>query len=149
MPLPYAEFTQLIGSMFLTEPPCKELGVYVPSIAGNRRLDRVCGVQDEGGIRINHLLSTIQEHSKDVIELWKKLAEDLKSMISEPPWILHTLAGEKLRHWLYPGMPTFVIVLESGEEDREKTLAKCCYGLGEDFKRMCESQWYEDMSLES
>lgn len=100
---------------------------------GNGYLDRLAGIRDEGGIRISHLLSTLQHHNKDAIEWWKCLAENLKNMISERLWTTNTLAGEKLRHWIYSGMLTIVIVFESADEDRE------------DFQRICERQWYEDI----
>jgi hypothetical protein len=72
-PLPEADFAQLIGSMFLTDPPCKSLGVYVPRV-GSGSLEPVTKILDVDGIRVGHVLSTLREHSNVALDTWHKQA---------------------------------------------------------------------------
>ena len=57
--LPEPEFSRLIGSMFLTQPPCKSLSIHTDS----GYLEPVARIVDPGGIRIGQLLSTLEQCS--------------------------------------------------------------------------------------
>jgi len=142
-PLPETEFFELIGSMFLTEPPCQALGIYVPRL-GAATLEPVTKICDVDGIRVGHLLSTLQAHCGGILDLWSNQVPALRQKILTTPWPKFTFAVDKLTPWWYYGFPTFVLFLES-MEDREVPLARYAHTFGEDFERVCQSQWYEDV----
>jgi len=143
-PLSDTKFVELIGSMFLTEPPCQALGIFVPGRLGAATLEPVTTICDVNGIRIGHLLSTLQAHCGSVVDLWSHEIPALRQQILTTPWPKFTFAVDKLFPWWYYGRPTFVLFLES-MEDREVPLARYAHTFGEDYERVCQSQWYEDI----
>jgi hypothetical protein len=81
-PLPKDTFTRLIGSMFLAEPPCKTVGIYVPNFPVP---ERVAKIHDAGGIRVGHFLSTLEDYSGQIIDIWKSQAQAIRKDISDSP----------------------------------------------------------------
>jgi hypothetical protein len=139
--LPEADFTQLIGSMFLTDPPCKAIGVYVPRV-GSGSLEPVAKILDVDGIRVGHLLSTLQEHCNVALDTWHKQAEKLRRDISESHWIKFTANWQKRYPWSCPGFPKFTVFFEQVEEI-SVPIAKVIHYHGEDFEGLCFEEWHQ------
>lgn len=77
-------FTDLVGSMFATEPPCKAIGIYIHTTGGTT-LNPVAKVCDANGIRIGSLLATFESHCSTVLEAWEKEAQKLRKEFEKLP----------------------------------------------------------------
>ena len=142
----HADFTELIGSMFLTEPPCRALGIYDTRLrrCSLGAITRVC---DEGGVRIGHFLSALREPADEVLTLWLNQATEVRRAIHEPHWTAFTRAQDKHHTWIYYGSPKYVVFL--GQiDDGSDTLAKEVHSFGEDFSRVSEGEGYSNVTTD-
>jgi hypothetical protein len=99
-----------IGSMHVTNPPCKTLGVYhasegfelYPSF--NKLLFRV---HNGGGVRIAELVTALESCASTVVSSWRQSVENHRQGIAVSHWIDD--------RWRLPAAPTIVICLNSDE----------------------------------
>jgi hypothetical protein len=145
-PLPDDAFAQLIGPMFITEPPCKSLGIYASQL-GTSNLHLLARVCNEDGIRIHQFLSALEEHAKDLLHVWMGQANFLHKRIREPHWTTFTTILEKHLPWIYAGSPKFMVYLEEMNVGSE-ILAKQFYRMARNFDSKCESERYRDVATD-
>jgi hypothetical protein len=137
--LPGGNFADRIADMFLTDPPCKALGVYVdqsPS-AFLKQLARVC---DEDGIRVRPFLDALEHHANELLSTWISQANDMRQEIKESHWTDYSTAQQKRRLWKHYGSPKFVVFLEQTDVG-PPTLAQNASTYGEDFLTVRANEW--------
>jgi hypothetical protein len=135
---------KILQSMFLTQPPCKALGIYMPSrsAGGLELVGRVC---NGDGIRIGHLLAELERSLFIAIQLWRVRSQAVRQNIAQSLWTSLSTPTQKNWCWVYPGFPKLVITLESTVHT-EKTLVQSTYMQTEDFLKMWGEEWYQDLA---
>ena len=138
--LPDGKFSELIADMFLTEPPCKALGVYVdqPHQTILHRLGRIC---DEDGIRVGQFLDALQHHASELLSRWLAQAGTIRKGIAALHWTSFSTAEQMRQQWLHHGCPKFVILFEQTCEG-PATLTHNAYTYGEDYCAVRASEWF-------
>jgi len=142
-PLPQRAFDELISSMFLTEPPCKALGIYLPC----RRapvLRLVAKVRDAEGIRVGQVLRTLEQNADDALSCWKDGVKDLREDLEELYWTAFTMWEEKRNATNFEAYPKFMIFLES-DEDASTPIAKRIFPFGVETEQMRQEEWYGEL----
>jgi hypothetical protein len=100
----------LIGSMHVTNPPCKTLGIYhvdggfEPYPSYNKLVHRV---HNDSGIRIAELVSALKGCTSTVVSSWKLRVEELRTRVTRSHWIDDI--------WTVPAAPTIVICMDNHE----------------------------------
>ncbi|KAF2875985.1 hypothetical protein BDV95DRAFT_563140 [Massariosphaeria phaeospora] len=90
--LPSSQLTKIIGSFFITEPPCKSVGIYVAArepavhlcdfeVSHTRLLVRL---HNEEGVRIGQLISALMEYSAEVLADWIADTRLDRQRVAEP-----------------------------------------------------------------
>ena len=133
-------FRDLVRNMFLIQPPCKALSIYMPDIDHDWCLNLITKVQDADGIRVGHLLSQLDNHFGQVIERWHTQASTLRKAIAEPDWIELSNMGSMPCLWDIPGWPKLVIMLDAFEKSTQ-TLAHRTYYPSYQYYQLCEDEW--------
>jgi hypothetical protein len=114
--------------MFLTEPPCKALGIYVPhnNAAGLEHVTRLCDTQ---GLRVGHFLSALEQHAEDALIIWQDEAKIFRQGIQDPHWTDFTTLRQKENVWTHPGYPKFMVFLERADDQTDSPAKIVCpYG---------------------
>jgi len=142
-PLPQRAFDELISSMFLTEPPCKALGIYLPRYSG-RALRLVAKVRDAEGIRVGQVLRTLEQNADDALSCWKDGSKDFRRDIEELCWSELTRWDAKLNASNSEAYPKFIIFLEP-DEDASTPIAKRTFSLGNETKQARQEEWYGEL----
>ena len=97
-----------IGSMHVTSPPCRALGIYHNDIwethmnGSNTLLTRI---RNDQGVRISELLEALRQVAPIVLEAWFKSTEWLVKEIPQAHWIDNL--------WRVSGAPTVRIFLDN------------------------------------
>jgi len=139
-PLPQTAFDELISSMFLTEPPCKAVGIYLP----RRRapvLRLVAKIRDAGGIRVGQVLRTLEQNADDALSCWKNGVKSIEGR----DWTAFTRWDEKRRATDFEAYPKFMIFLES-DEDASTTIAKRSFPRGDETEQVRQEEWYGELN---
>jgi len=79
-----------IGSMHVTSPPCRALGIYHDDfwkMHGNGRNTLLTRIRNDQGVRISELLEALQRIAPIVLEAWFKSTEWLVKEIPQAHWI--------------------------------------------------------------
>jgi hypothetical protein len=134
----------ILQSMFLTQPPCKALGIYIPgrNFAGLGLMTRVC---NSDGIRIGHLLAELEQPLPRAIDLWRVRSQAMRQEIAQLLWTSLSTSEQKYWCWDHAGFPKLVIILESTVQN-EKTLVQSTYIQTEDFLKVWGEEWYQDLA---
>jgi len=142
-PLPQTAFDELIGSMFLTEPPCKAVGIYLPC----RRapvLRLVAKVRDAEGIRVGQVLRTLEQNADDALSWWEDEVRELRREIKNSYW-MHLMTWDEKRYASHSeAYPKFMIFLES-DEDANTPIAKRIFPLGIETEQIRQEEWYGEL----
>jgi len=143
-PLPANVFESTIGSMYLTQPPCKTLGLYLTYQDGEHLhlLERVHSVD---GIRVQEFLTALQHHSAEAYRTWRNRAAKLKQAIAQPHWTSFSYGYWRRKFWTVPGCPRFAIFLED-VDGAEHTMTKSAFCWCEYLRDVCQKEWYEDIA---
>jgi len=142
-PLPQTAFDELISSMFLTEPPCKAVGIYLPRRSAPV-LRLVAKIRDAGGIRVGQVLRTLEQNADDALTCWKDGVKDLRRNIEGRDWTAFTRWDEKRWATDFEAYPKFTIFLES-DEDASTTIAKRFFPRGDETEQMRQEEWYGEL----
>jgi hypothetical protein len=124
---------QTLGSMFLTQPPCKALGVYLAnSTSGHLR--RLTNIQHATGITVGRFFSALEPRLHVVMEDWKNEVEKMTGKLCTTHWTAFTYAEQRRMFWDFRGLPSIVVFLEPMGSD-VVPIARAAYshspGLGE------------------
>jgi hypothetical protein len=130
----------ILQSMFLTQPPCKSLGIYMPGVSylGMNLVTRVCNAD---GIRVGHLLAELQRNLPKAINLWRIRSQAMQKDILQSPWTTFTTFRQKHQRWITPGFPKLVVFLDSTDH-KGPTFVQSTYLQSEYHNRMWEVEWY-------
>ena len=142
--LPQTAFDELIRFMFLTEPPCKALGIYLPRRRG-RPLRSVAKVRDAEGIRVGQILRALKENADDTLSCWKDGVKDLRRDIEGLCWRAFTTCEMKRDASNFEAYPKFMIFLES-DEDASTPIAKRILPLGDETEQTRQEEWYGELN---
>jgi hypothetical protein len=107
-----------LGSMLVTQPPCKVLGIYhsqdskldrdFPYWSNSDRTSTVkllARIRNDKGVRIDQMFAILDEHAATVLESWTSRAEKLANHANDGHW------QEDI--WHVPGTPRFTLLLDS------------------------------------
>jgi hypothetical protein len=101
-----------IGRMYLTQPPCKVLGVYHQAKENaTQSTHRVPNVQllerihNAGGIRVSELLAALDRYAPVILSTWIQRVKDLAKKVETGHW------QEDI--WNVPGAPRISILLDN------------------------------------
>jgi hypothetical protein len=113
--------------MYVTQPPCKALGIYLDYVSsgGVMRFVRIGRAANHTGVKIGQLLETLQDSAVDSISRWRYLIRRNRRKIAKRPWTEYTFDQEREAMWEHlsaPPTPKFIIVLES-LQGNERNLA--------------------------
>jgi hypothetical protein len=142
-PLVNPELGKLIGSMFLTQPPIKTLGIYIPGKTEGG-LDLMVKNCNAGGVRIGDSLSEQKQFLNKAFSAWRNDVQKQKKLVSEPEWTKFSYPWQRSNIVWRPGFPKLVMFLESSESSTP-TLAKASYLESEDFYELRRNEWYEPL----
>jgi hypothetical protein len=110
-----------MGAMYVTQPPCKVLGIYH---SRNPQLKRGCltdrtpvvrlltRLHNDLGITIGEVFAALEEHATTVLSTWTARAHELADQVKTGHW------QEDI--WNVPGAPRFSILLDNsamGQDD--------------------------------
>ncbi|KAF2873627.1 hypothetical protein BDV95DRAFT_349062 [Massariosphaeria phaeospora] len=105
------EISLRLGPMFLTQPPCKVLGIYqvneesVPSDEGIcTSLELLHRIQDEGGIKVERLLA-LDHVASTAMSTWLLASKKLEQRVQTCHWVDSV--------WHVPGVPKLVLLLHN------------------------------------
>ncbi|KAI4673402.1 uncharacterized protein J4E84_011127, partial [Alternaria hordeiaustralica] len=138
-------FQQLVDTMFLTNPPCKALGIYALCGDGDNGIggfQLVEKVHRADGIRVGDFLPQIRQHIPTAIESWRHKSQDMREYIAEEKWTKFSGSGNKLQSWWGPGLPKLLVFLESAEQPRP-TFAQCTHFGYQDYNNVFRKEWNE------
>jgi hypothetical protein len=135
--IPTAVFQQVLGPMFLTEPPCMNLGIY--SFSG-QSLDRLTKIHDAEGIKFAQLARVLEQHYEDVVKSWQGEAGYMALAIRKPHWTVFTYPEQKRWAWCCRGIPKVVLFLEQ-TEDEITPLARDAYRYNNSSSSDYEREW--------
>ena len=114
---------QAVGSMHITNPPCRSLGIYCydncvfPTHGTHILLKRI---RNNNGIRVAELLDALQSCAPQLLAKWVKCAEHLRKNVTETGhWVDNV--------WLIPGTPRFRIHLDSCDMSDEVPYANAVW----------------------
>jgi hypothetical protein len=100
-----------VGSMHVTYPPCKTLGIYHTATdteesrpGFNKLLSRV---HNEDGILIKELIDALEGCAPTVVASWKRDVEEFHRYVAEMHWIDDI--------WTLPAVPTISVFMDSYE----------------------------------
>jgi hypothetical protein len=128
---------KILQSMFITQPPCKALSIYMLSYS-YLVLELVKRVRDADGIRIGHLLGELQQNLPRVIDLWRTRSQAMRLETAQQPW--KQLSSPMNKHWCWnTGFPKLVMFLESADHNGE-TFVLATFLQTEDHGRMWEEE---------
>lgn len=117
--------------MFLTEPPCKALILYLPCRSASD-LRSVAKIRDAEGIRVGQILRSLKQNADDALSCWGDEVEDLQWEIEKSYWIgLTTLKGKRGAS-SFEAYPKFIIFLEP-DDDASTSLAKRTFSCDEEI----------------
>ena len=124
------EAYDLISPMYVTQPPCKALGVYADyGKPPNLRYSRLGRAVDENGVTIANLLDTLRQCAPKAIERWRIEVISAKQRVAGRHWTFYTYDSEKKAMWdtiSLPIIPRLSIVLESAE-GKERIWVHCLW----------------------
>jgi hypothetical protein len=109
--LPSGNFANLIADMFLTEPPCKALGIYMTQ-QHSHHLHLLVTVSNEDGIRVGQFLGALQQHAGKLLSAWRVQVEHFRRKIGWSHWADFSTTEQKRLPWIYHGSPKFFVFLE-------------------------------------
>jgi len=145
-PLPVDTFKATIGGMFLTEPPCRTLGLYTPTYRSTAQsLHPLVRIHNTDGIRVHQFLAALQGHSVEVYGIWRDMANELRQKTADSDWTKFTTTYWRHSMWDVPGSPRFVVLLETMNGSKP-TLAHAAFGQCEYMHDVCEKEWYQDIA---
>jgi hypothetical protein len=125
--------------MYLTQPPCKALGVYLENHT-SEHLQRLVKIQHETGITVGRFFSALEPHCREVLKDWEREAEKMTRKIWRSNWTAFMYAEQRSRFWECHGRPRIVMSLESTRGD-EMPIAKAAYAYSVASEDECESGW--------
>jgi len=99
---------EIFGSMQVTSPPCRALGIYHDDYwktHTNGRNTLLTRIRNDQGVRVSELLYALQQVAPIVLETWFKNTEWLVGEILQAHWIDDI--------WNVPGAPTIHIYLDN------------------------------------
>ncbi|KAI4695719.1 hypothetical protein J4E81_006047 [Alternaria sp. BMP 2799] len=136
------ELNELVHTMFLTNPPCKGLGIYTFGPETRfRDLELIERIHNVDGIRIGDLLPRIQQHLSVAIERWRYRAVSMREVIAEESWTRMSSDSEKLSKWTEPGLPQLLFFLESADHNEfDPTFAQALFQTRDSWIER-EAQW--------
>ena len=146
--LPSGNFANLIADMFLTEPPCKALGIYMTQ-PHSHHLHLLVTVSNEDGIRVGQFLDALQQHAGKLLTAWRVQVEHLRRKIGWSHWADFSTTEQKRLPWIYHGSPKFFVFLEQIRKRPHtrgvfRTLAQQAYTKGEATVIVPRSEWFRD-----
>ncbi|KAL1799431.1 hypothetical protein ACET3X_003468 [Alternaria dauci] len=140
--LPSGNFANLIADMFLTEPACKAVGIYMTQIY-SQHLQLLATVSNKDGVRVGQFLDALHHHAGKLLTRWRSQVEDLWRKIGWPQWADLSTPEQKRRPWIYPASPKFFVFLEQTQRG-PRTLAQKAYIKGEGVVTVHLSEWFHD-----
>jgi len=138
--LPGGRFAELIADMFLTEPVCKTLGIYMPQLHNNR-LRLISRVAQEHGIRVGHFLGTLQRHADKLLSTWQRQAEIIRQKVQNTHWASLSTEKQRLSPWIHHASPTFIVFFEP-TGGCSKTVAQRAYHHSGDSLDTRRDEWF-------
>lgn len=130
----------MVGSMFLTQPPCKTIGIYRNAYttihanggyawAETSHKELIVRIYDPAGIKLAQIIAALIHHASAVLQAWLQSAKDLADMVTTGHW------QEDI--WRVPASPRFILLL-----DKKDMSAVPWIGDGEYFARLLEDENY-------
>jgi len=111
----------VLGSMHVTSPPCRALGIYHDDYSKthtNGRNTLLTRIRNDQGVRISELLNALQQVAPIVLETWFKSTEWLVGEILQGHWIDDI--------WKVPGAPTIRIFLDNVDMSDDVHMFSSC-----------------------
>jgi hypothetical protein len=108
----------MISTMFVTQPPCKALGIYIQSPQSQNSVTRLVSVVNTAGIHVGELVTAIDSIALDAKRHWKDGVLDGHQEIADKHWTKYTFDAEKKCVWSdvhYPPCSQVFIMLERVE----------------------------------
>lgn len=115
-------FDRLMGTMFVTVPPCKSIGIYAQrpeqeisantSLYDTVQLDLLTRLHNSNGIRVRELLAALTRHSSTLVAMWKTQLQYVREDMEwrDPSYFQYR--GRRERILDCTAWPTFTLLLD-------------------------------------
>jgi hypothetical protein len=132
------ELGDLVKGMFVTQPPCKALGIYVHGEGSHNQTKRINHVHSEEGIRIGQLLESLDECIPEIIEHWSSKVLRSRDILANRVCTGYSFDNQRDGFWNWMGRqptPRILIMLET-VEGVENNIAR----LSADFRQRIDDR---------
>jgi hypothetical protein len=148
------ELGDLVKGMFVTQPPCNGLGIYVDGEGLHHRTKRINNVHSEEGVRIGQLLDSLDECIPEIIDHWSSSVLESRDILANRVWTGYSFDNQRETFWdwmeRWPTLP-ILVVLET-VEGVENNLARLSGGGRQHIDDCCAAwqkaflEWSKDVS---